>query len=210
MTRILYFNGMGNGKPRRVEKLAMRIAERYLSNHDISFRHVPVNWYHSEPFPELLDRLAKTLNNEKALYGNVTLCGVSAGGSLAVNLFSKLHSENLSAIVLCGPVKVAKLPWWDRRTLESIAFRDPERPSQSFFDSVTYCGTVAIPALTQGDKRHVITLQQWADTVVPRPTMGIPGVRVFQVPGVGHTLGIGISILYLPKILRILQQDNKT
>ena len=204
MRRILYFNGMGSGKPKRAEKLAMKIAEWYLARHEISFRHVAVNWYASEPFPELLDRMVALAKEEQASYGNVILCGVSAGGSMAVNVLSRLHSNKLSAIVICGPVKVSKLAWWDKRTLESIAFRDPKRPSQCFFDSVTYCGRTAISALTQEDKHHVITVQQWADTVVPRPTMGIPGARIFRVPGAGHTLGIVISVLYLPAIVRNL------
>jgi pimeloyl-ACP methyl ester carboxylesterase len=186
----------------------MKVAERHLSRHGISFRHVPMNWYAKEPYPELLERMVAIVKEEQTLHGSVTLCGVSAGGSLAVNILSRLHSKNLWVVVLCGPVKVAKLTWWDRRTLESIASRDPKRPSQIFFDSVTYCSAVAIPALTEHDKQHVMTVQQWADTVVPRPTMGIPGVRIFRVPGVGHTLGIGISVLYLPAILQALLQDN--
>jgi hypothetical protein len=182
----------------------MKLAERYLLRHDISFRHISINWYACEPFPKLLDRTIAIVKEEQALHGDVILCGISAGGSLAVNVFSKLHTRKLSAIVLCGPLKVAKLAWWDKRTLEGIAFRDPKRPSQPFYDSVMYCGSTAIPALTQEDKHHMITVQQWADTVVPRPTMGIPEVRTFQVPGVGHTLGIGIGVLYLPAILKKL------
>lgn len=182
----------------------MKIAERYLWRHDISFRHVPINWYAKEPFPELLERVARLAKEELATYGNVTLCGISAGGSLAVNVFSKLHSKNVSAVVICGRVKLAKLPRWDKRTLESAAFRDPKRPSQNFFDSVTYCSTTVIPSLAPEDKQRIITVQQWADTDVPRAMMGIPGVQVYGVPGIGHALGIGISVLYLPKILNRL------
>lgn len=197
---------MGNGQPRQVERLAMKIAERYLLRHGISFRHVPINWYAEEPFLKLLERTVAIVTEEQVEYGRVVLCGISAGGSLAVSVFSRLHSKNLSAVVLCSPLKVAKLARWDKRTLESIAFRDPNRPSQIFFDSVTYCGSTALPALTQDDKRHIVTVQQWMDTVVPRPTMGISGVRTFQVPGIGHAFGIGVSVLYLPKILRILEK----
>jgi len=180
----------------------MGVVLRYLSRRGISVRHVPVDWYAKEPFPDLLTRMTAIVQEELDEYGNVTLCGVSAGGSLAVNVFSGLRHANLTAAVLCGPLRVAKLPWWDRRTLERIAFRDPSRPSQSFFDSVTYCGTAAIPALTDGDKRRLVTVQQWVDDVVPRPTMGIPGVRVVHVPGIGHTFGIVVGILCLPAIIK--------
>ena len=182
----------------------MGVALRYLARRGISVRHVPVDWYAKEPFPDLLTRMTAVVQEELNEHGNVTLCGVSAGGSLAVNVCGKLHSTNLTAAVLCGPLRVAKLPRWDRRTLERIAFRDPNRPSQSFFDSVTYCGTAAIPALTDEDRHRLVTVQQWADDVVPRPTMGIPGVRVVRVPGVGHTFGIAVGVLYLPAIIKAL------
>src|SRR5690348_16559570 len=205
-TRVVYFNGLGNGKPRQLERLAIRVAVHYLARHGISVRHVPVDWYAKELFPDLLTRMTAVVQEELNEHGNVTLCGVSAGGSMAVNVFSKLHDENLTAIVLCGPLRVAKLPRWDRRTLGRIAFHDPSRPSQSFFDSVTYCGATTLPALTQEDKRRIVTVQQWADDVVPRPTMGIPGVRVVHVPGVGHTFGIAVGLLYLPGIIRGLSK----
>jgi len=205
MIRVLYFNGLGTGKPRRPEKLAMRVFFRYLGRHGISVRHIPVDWYAKEPFSELLDHMIAAVRDELATHAEVVLCGVSAGGSLAVNVQAGLRNKKLSVVVLCGPLRIAQLSWWDRRTLERIAFRDPNRPSQCFFDSVTYCDTTAIPTLNHDEKRRIVTVQQWSDTVVPRQTMGIPGVKVFRVPGMGHTLGIGIGILYLPTIIRVLR-----
>ena len=204
MTRVLYFNGLGSGRPRRAESLAMKLLLRYLNRHGLLVRHVSVNWYAAEPFPQLLERMALVVREELAVHGSVTLCGVSAGGSLAVNVSSKLRNEKLSVVVLCGPLRVAKLAWWDKRTLQRLAFRNPAHASQSFFDSVTYCSAAAIPGLTPQDKRRMVTVQQWADNVVPRPTMGIPGVRVVRVPGIGHALGIMLGVLRLPAIIETL------
>lgn len=209
-TRVVYFNGLGSGRPRRLERLAMRVALRYLGRHGISVRHMPVDWYAKEPFPDLLERMSELVQAELAEYGRVTLCGVSAGGSLAVDVYSRLHSADASVIVLCGPLRLATLAWWDSRTLRRIAFRDESHASQSFFDSVWYCSTVAIPALTDEDKRRIVTVQQWADDVVPRPTMGIPGVRVVRVPGVGHTFGIAVGVLCLPAIIKAFQRTSES
>lgn len=202
MHRVIYFNGLGNGQPRRAERLAMKTALWYVARHGLSVRHVAVDWYATEPFPKLLERMSSIVQEELAEYGSVILCGVSAGGSLAVNVFGTLHAENLSVVVLCGPLRVAKLSWWDNRTLEHIAFRNSSRPSQSLFDSVTRCSTETIPALTPREKHRIITIQQWIDNVVPRPTMGIPGVRVVTVPGIGHTFGVGVGVLYLPWVIK--------
>ena len=200
--RVLYFNGLGNGRPRRLERLAMNMALWYLARHGISVRHIPVNWYAKEPFPKLLERVTGIVRDELATHDSVVICGVSAGGSLAVNVYGRLRSENLAVVVLCGPLRVAKLAWWDNRTLQRIAFRDPARPSQNLFDSVTYCNDVTIPSLTQQDKRRIVTIQQWADTVVPRRTMGIPGARVARVPGFGHAFGIAVCVACLPSIIK--------
>lgn len=181
----------------------MKVALWYLARHGISVRHIPVDWYATEPFPELLGRVIATVQEELATHGKVVICGVSAGGSMAVNVYGGLRHENLAVVVLCGPLRLAKLAWWDNRTLQRIAFRDPSRPSQIFFDSITYCNSMTIPVLTQHDKRRIVTVQQWADNIVPRPTMGIPGVRVAHVPGFGHTFGIAVGVLRLPAIIKM-------
>jgi hypothetical protein len=78
------------------------------------------------------------------------------------------------------------------------------QPSQAFFDSVTCCGEQAIPKLTSTDKEHLILVRQWADLVVPRPTMSIAGVRMYGVPAVGHGWGIATGVRKLPEIITTL------
>lgn len=202
MTRVIYFNGLGNGKPRRAEKTAFNIALWYLARHGVDVRHVPVDWYKEEPFQKLLERMVSVVRDELAEYGSITLCGVSAGGSLAVNVLGKLRDDNLSVIVLCGPVRLVKKE--DGLTLKRLALRDTARPSQSLINSVTYCSTTTIPALTLNAKRHIITVRQLADGVVPRRTTEIPGVKITVVPGVGHMFGILVGILYIPNYIKKL------
>jgi hypothetical protein len=207
MIHILYFNGLGSGSQRHTEGMIYRLAVRYLAWRNISVKHVPVNWYAKELFPDLLDRIVKLVCNELANHDSVTLCGVSAGGSLAVNVFGKLHDKNISVTVLSGPLRFVKKD--DSNILHRLALQNTARPSQNLFDSVSYCSTKTIPNLTPQAKQRIVTAKQWFDGVVPRRTMDIPGVRIKMVPAIGHMFGIIVGILYLPAILNVLQREVK-
>lgn len=195
---ILYFNGLGRGRARKRELLAIR----YLSRHGIAVTHAPIDWYASETFDSLLERMCVLTKKELGTHGKLILVGSSAGGSLAINILDRLHDPNLQVVTLCSRLNEQALPWWDRRTLARLAGLNSHRsPSQAFFDSVTYSTTTVVPRLSENDKRHIIITRQWADFVVPRGTMGIPGVSVYRVPGLGHGWGIAMSVRRLPKII---------
>ena len=196
---VLYFNGLGTGQTRKRERRTIR----YLATHNIRVRHMPVDWCSKESFKVLLDRATTLTQQELKEHGRLILVGSSAGGSLAVNILGRLHDKNLSAITLCSRLHEAPLKWWDRRSLTRMAYIGVAgRVSQSFFDSVTYCGDTTIPKLTEADKRRLIIVQQWADFVVPRSTMSIAGARIYRVPGLGHGTGIMLGALRLPTIIR--------
>lgn len=197
MIHLLYFNGLGSGSTRWREKLAMR----YLLKQGIEVRHIQVNWYANEPFGTILDRVTLLVKKDLEKHGKVVLVGSSAGGSLVVNILGRIPDKNLSAVTLCSRLSLANLPWWDRRSLERMAYLGRSKESKLFFDSVTYCSHITIPKLTKTDKRRLLIIQQWMDDVVPRVTMSIKGVRVHKVPGFGHGWGIAMAVRQLPRLL---------
>lgn len=151
MIRILYFNGLGKGETRKREKLAMS----YLAKRSIEVTHVPIRWY-VDSFEDILDNAIKITKKQLKEHGELILVGSSAGGSLVVNIISKLHSPNLYGVTLCSRLQENPLPWWDKRDLARMAHLGAKQPSQAFFDSVTYCGERAIPKLTETDKKRLI------------------------------------------------------
>jgi|SRR5579859_229034 len=200
MLHVLYLNGLGSGKIRKREQLALR----YLAKYDITVTAAQIDWYAGEDFNDLLARMVTLTKEQLKKHGKLVLVGSSAGGSLVVNILGKLHDSNLYGVTLCSRLHEASLPWWDRRNLTRMAHIGTPHSSRAFFDSVTYCGEVTIPKLTKQDKQRLIIVQQWADFVVPRSTMGIPGVKVYRVPALGHGWGIAMGVRRLPKILREL------
>jgi hypothetical protein len=198
---VLYFNGLGSGKTRRREWVAFD----YLAKRGIRVIHAPIDWRSSEKFDALFERMTTVTKEKVKDHGKLVLVGSSAGGSLAINIMSKLHDRRLFAITLCSRLHETELPAWDKRTLERVAYIGTPKASRKFFDSVTYCGQTAIPKLTKSDKRRIMTVQQWTDFVVPRPTMGINGVRIYKVPGLTHGWGIAMGARRLPEIIRTIE-----
>jgi hypothetical protein len=202
VTNVLYFNGLGHGKMRKRERLAIR----YLNKRGIKVTHARVDWYAGESFTDLFDRMVALTKQQLKVHVALTLVGSSAGGSLVVNILGKLHGSNLTGITLCSRLHEAPLKWWDKRNLTRMAHIGGEHPSQAFFDSVTYCGSVTIPKLTDKDKQNLILVQQWADFVVPRPTMSINDVRIYKVSALGHGWGIAMGVGRLPEVVRLLDK----
>jgi hypothetical protein len=200
LIHALFFNGLSDGMTRKREQLGID----YLAMRGIIVEHVGINWRSDESFEQLLERVIAITKEKLKEHGKLLLIGSSAGGSLAINVLGKLHDKDLRAITLCSRLHLAKLPWWDRRTLTRMAYIGTPKASQKFYDSVVYCTETAIPKLTKVDKEHIIIVQQLADDVVPRATMGIEGARVYKVPAFGHGWGIALGVRYLPKVIDLL------
>jgi hypothetical protein len=197
MIHVLYFNGLGYGKTRKREQLAFG----YLAKRGVKVVHAPINWYAGESFDDIFDRTLKLAKQKLKEHGKLVLVGSSAGGSIAINIIGRLKDPNLYAVSLCSRLNKQPTPWWDVRNLRRMARLDSEVPCQAFHDSVIYCTDTTIPKLTKQDKDNIITVQQWMDSVVPRVTMTIPGVKVYKVPGLGHGWGIAMGTRRLPRII---------
>lgn len=197
MIHALYLNGLTDGTTRRREQLAMR----YLAKRGIQVEHIQIDWRSDKPFETLLERITTITKQRLQEHGELLLIGSSAGGSLAINVLGNIRSKNLRAVTLCSRLHLAKLSWWDHRTLKRMAYLGAPKQSQKFYDSVVYCTKTTIPSLTKADKQRIAIIQQEADTVVPRATMGIDGVPTYRVPAVGHGWGIALAVRRLPKIL---------
>jgi alpha-beta hydrolase superfamily lysophospholipase len=114
----LFFNGLTDGTTRKREQLAIN----YLRKHGIIVEYVPINWRSDEPFTDMLARLTKLTGQKLKEHGKLLLIGSSAGGSLALNVCKQVNSKHLYAITLCSRLHDAKLAWWDRRTMQRMAY----------------------------------------------------------------------------------------
>lgn len=195
--QVIFFNGLGKGETRKREQLAFD----YLAKRGIEVTHHHTDWLSSEPFEELLDSAIKATKELLQKKGRVALVGSSAGGGMAINVFSRLQDEDITAISLCGRLHPGNYHSGDKRSLEYRAYLNTERASQSFYDSVQYCDATAIPSIKPENLSKIAIIKQLTDRVVPRETMDIQGVEPIIVPGFGHGMGIALAAMKLPGII---------
>lgn len=194
---VLLFNGLTDGKTRRREQLAVD----YLARRGIDATHHGVNWLSGASFEALRQDATEAARELLQQKGRLAIVGSSAGGSLALDVFSELQDENVRVISLCGRLHPGDYNPASKQSLESAAHLGTPKASQSFYDSVTYCDQIAIPAIKDENLYKITVIKQLTDLVVPRETMDIPGVEPIIVPGFGHGMGIALAVIKLPEVV---------
>ncbi|HTE57132.1 MAG TPA: hypothetical protein VK694_00150 [Verrucomicrobiae bacterium] len=192
----LYFHGLGTTQLTLID----RIFFSHLRHRGIELEHALVDWHGDQSFQELFDHATEQAEQRLRTYGQLTLVGASAGGSMAVNVFHRLRSGdpdlNISVISLSGRLHIGDPQHLERRALHRLG-----KPSPAFIGSVTHCHEVAIPGLTEADKQLVGVARPWIERTVPLATMSIEDAHEYTVPAIGHVAGIGLGALWLPRIL---------
>lgn len=195
---VLYFNGLERTKSGFSERVILPYFYERLNG--ILFEHVPTDWHSPEKqFPDLLEEATERARETLNEYGQVTLVGASAGGGLVLNTYSNLDShERASTSVFCLS---SCLNLHDEQRLRRIALdRANKKPSHAYIDSVVRCRDVVIPNLNRQDKQRITTVIPRRDQVVPIETMTIEGTTQYKVEGYGHTSGIVIGLLHVPRL----------
>lgn len=192
----LYLNGLGTETISNGERKAIKVAEHA----GFAIEHHPIDWLTSD-FETLLDATVRKTEDALKRHGAVVLIGASAGGSLAVNTYGRTPGKHIYVVTLCSRLHEPGLAWCDLRTLERMAHIGTRNESRAFLDSIKYCQDITLPGLTSQEKQQIITVKQWADEVVPRPTMNVSGLPEYIVPGFGHYHGIVSGIKHLATIL---------
>ncbi len=200
---IIFINGLGDGTPRKVE---LAFLKRFSQ---LGYDSVPakVDWYAKQSFAKTFDQLSKEfLEPIIADAKQIVLIGSSAGGSMAINLFSQLQNKpNIYAINLGGRLARGNLTKKDYRTLDFAAHIGKTKQSQLFYESVIYCEDEAIPALKNSNFSHLRIMMPFADEIVPLQTMKIQGVQEIRIPAIGHIPAALIGGQMIPKLLRSLE-----
>src|ERR1041384_999542 len=94
----LFLNGLGNGETRRREQIAFD----YLKKRGLEVTHHNVAWLSGNSFEDLLQSAIKVARKLLQQKGRIAIIGSSAGGSMAVNVFSALQDDEVRIVSLCG------------------------------------------------------------------------------------------------------------
>ncbi len=198
--RSLYLHGLGRPELRRGERALLRHHKR--SGIDV----VPaqIKWESTEKFIDLLDRVTNIANERLRGLGEegiLVLEGSSAGGSLAFNVAHQIDDKRLRVISHSGRLVAGSYREGSHSSLEKCAHLGTKRASQSFYDSVTYCERITLPQMHPDDYDRYLITKPWGDEVVPTSTMTIEGIKTVLVPTLGHSPGIGLGMLWTPRLI---------
>lgn len=187
----LYINGLGNGSIGAKDKLVMWWWKRA----GVDFHHAQVNWYDGISFDDRLAEIVGQANELIKQFGRAAIIGSSAGGSLALNTFYQLRDKNICVVNAHGRLRAGDFDNKDFHSLHCRAKLDTDKPSQSFFDSVTHAENEVLPNLTDSDKERILVLSQLTDLVVPIELMSIDGVQEHRSLAFGHSGGFIAHLL---------------
>lgn len=200
---VLYINGLGDGE----WHYRQRMLAKDLESYGYELEHSHLNWLSNKSFQEHLEETTEKAESILRNQGKLAIVGSSAGGSMAMNVFKELDSENAIAVNMCGRLAEGTLAGWDWRKLTTMAHLGTSRASRSFYDSVKFCETETAPSLTARQKKQLFIFHQLFDFVVPHQTMLIQGVQDRRLPAIGHGLGIFLAGRMLPAILKEKQDS---
>lgn len=182
--KVLLINGLNDGTTRPYES---RYMER-LESQKIDVVHTNLDWQNSENFVETLVSLSKQAKILARSAGLLSIVGVSAGGSMAVNLIAELNARNVIAVSIAGRLRRGQVLPFSWRTPERSAHLGTARASQVFYDSMSYCEDTAIPTLTDDQLKRITVIKPWLDEVVPLNTMEIEGANTIRIPAIEHEM----------------------
>lgn len=143
-----------------------------------------VDWYDvHESFEDKLSKLLTYINLLKRNEATVSLIGLSAGGSFAVNAFVRQPKKIKHVICICAQLR--------RGTSNGFqSFDRLARTSTIFRDSVLACETSTTKLTTQ-EKNKITTFHAlFGDELVPPDTTIIQGAENLKIPTGEHVLSI--------------------
>jgi pimeloyl-ACP methyl ester carboxylesterase len=174
----------------------------YLWQHLYQFNaySIPMFWFRQELLSAKINRIVEFSNSLKNHHPQVSLVGISAGGSLALNCFSMHKDTFVKSVNVGGRLRRGKARGYR-------SFETRTAPSQAFQDSIIQFEDINEPILSKADRSRIMTISAlFGDELVPRDTSQLAGARNLLLPTVEHGLSNILAVtLFAHPLLRFLQ-----
>lgn len=141
-------------------------------------------------FQERFDVIDEKINKFLQENKNVSLLGISAGGSAVINLYTKNKDKIERVICVCGRLKdpdIGKM--WNHRKKDLGIFTQSVR-----FAEENTC------KLDKKDLDKFLTIRPFYDDVVPVRTMTLNGAKNKKVNSIQHMISIFLIMTFYSKI----------
>lgn len=180
-TVYLYINGLSNGAVSTKD----RIAKWWWRRGDLQLEMFEVDWYRYS-LDELERQVLVRVNELLWTYEHVVLIGVSAGGSLALNVFVQIAEQDVVLVLAHARLKSGNYPANSRMSLGRRAKIGTNHESLAFRDSVEKAESKSTPLLSGEMKNKILNLVQLTDCVVAPRLMQLADVKTHHSFAFGH------------------------
>ncbi len=137
-----------------------------------------------------VDKIDKVFLNHKKIF----LIGISAGGSLAINIFQKRPDKICQVLCINSPLRLGYSPILKATSKISPVFAE----SILRLDEISDC-------LSENQRKKIILAKSRLDGWVPKSAMVFPGARMINFFGIGHILSINSAMrFYSRKLIKSL------
>jgi len=154
-------------------------------------------WRDSTAFEPKLEKLIKRIDDLESSGWRVSLIGISAGASAALNAYVRRPEKIHKVVFVCG--KLAKL-----NSINPINFqRNP--PFKGSIEMLP----ASIRRLSAADKAKMVSLQPLYDGRVSVPSTKIEGIRNKLLLSAGHVLSIIVALtVYSGFIIKFIKAGD--
>jgi hypothetical protein len=174
---IIYITGLGDHKANG-QKRAVKAWKRF----GVESQVFQVKWGDREPWQPKFERLLNTIDEQVSHGKDVSLVGVSAGATAAINAFAARKDVVTSTVLLAGKINKPE------------AIGGSYRSQNPAFITSAHDAQDALASLDQHDRKRILSRYALADPIVPASHSRIPGAKNRFVPSIGHIPTIATQI----------------
>jgi pimeloyl-ACP methyl ester carboxylesterase len=189
---VIYVPGIGDHNP-VFQQLAVNLWRFY----GVRSWTVAMHWAdQSEAWDEKLTRLLLAIDDRLSHGHTVSLVGVSAGASAALNAYAARASQISGVVIICGKINHPETigPYYHRNT-------------PAFVESVTKLQP-ALGRLITDERRHVLCLYSPFDKVVENRDSILAGAEIRRLRTPGHIFTNAFQLLFgAQAFLRFLKRQ---
>ena len=157
------------------------ITKNWEKNHGIKVTVMNFGWSgNDDKFQKRFDAIDKKIEKFLQENKNVSLLGISAGGSAVINLYSKRKDQIEKVICVCGRLRDPNIGrMWNHRKKDLGVFTQSVRLAEK-----------NIEKLNEKDLEKFLTIRPIYDDVVPVRTMTLNGAKNKKVNAIQHMISI--------------------
>ena len=194
---IVMIPGLNDQNP--LQKKAMRMIPKLWERFGVVGHVVEPAWEEGESFGPKLKMILNKIDELVNKKYKVSVVGLSAGGSAALNAFRMRKDVLGGAINATGRLKEGENV---RPSLKWAA-----RNSPAFAESVLMFEREVEPRLSVADRKRILTLRPLWDEIVPSSTVAVCGADNRVMPVLGHMMGgVCVCLFYGGEIVKFLDR----